>query len=148
MAPDCFPQTTHPAPIAPRRPVVMVSFVQPDCTYKKGSYSLSGTGLQFSSDGPTVRDAIKALKAARPNTRVIVAVGGATYTNFKGMNTQCIKDLVDDFGFDGADLDWGERPGVGGGAAGAHSACAVTGAVHTGAALGSCLNLHQRWLVN
>ena len=93
----------------------MVSFVQPDCTYKKGSYSLSGTGLQFSSDGPTVRDAIKALKAARPNTRVIVAVGGATYTNFKGMNTQCIKDLVDDFGFDGADLDWGERPGVGGG---------------------------------
>ena len=126
----------------------MVSFVQPDCTYKKGSYSLSGTGLQFSSDGPTVRDAIKALKAARPNTRVIVAVGGATYTNFKGMNTQCIKDLVDDFGFDGADLDWGERPGVGGGAAGAHSACAVTGAVHPGAALGSCLNLHQRWLVN
>ena len=87
---------------------MIVSFALPDCTYKKGSYSLSGTGLQFSSDGPTVRDGIKALKTAQPNTRVLVAVGGATYTNFKSLNTQCIKDLVDDFGFDGADLDWGE----------------------------------------
>jgi hypothetical protein len=31
----------------------------------------------------------------------MLAVGGATYTNFAGMNTVCIKDIVDDFGFDG-----------------------------------------------
>lgn len=81
--------------------VVSVSFAQPDCTYVKGSLSLQGTGLSFSSDGPTVKAAIAALKAAQPNTRVMLAVGGATYTNFAAMNTACIKNIVDDFGFDG-----------------------------------------------
>jgi chitinase len=81
---------------------VMVSFAKPDCTYTKGSLSLQGTGLDFSSDGQVVADAIAALKAAQPNTRVLLAVGGATYTGFSAMNTKCIKDIVDDFGFDGA----------------------------------------------
>lgn len=86
--------------------VVVVSFVQPDCSYTKGSFSLQGTGLQFSSDGPVVRDGIAALKAKQPNTWVMLAVGGATYTNFTGINAKCIKDLVDDFGFDGVDYDF------------------------------------------
>jgi hypothetical protein len=86
--------------------VVTVSFAQPDCAYVKGSLSLLGTGLQFSSDGAVVRGAIAALKAAQPSTRVLLAVGGATYTNFAAMSTQCIRDLVDDFGFDGVDLDY------------------------------------------
>lgn len=81
--------------------VVSVSFAQPDCTYVKGSLALQGTGLSFSSDGPTVKAAIAALKAAQPNTRVMLAVGGATYTNFAALNTACIKNIVDDFGFDG-----------------------------------------------
>jgi chitinase len=81
--------------------VVIVSFVRPDCTYTKGRLALAGTGLDFSSDGPVVKNAIAILKSAHPNTRVLLAVGGATYTNFAGMNTQCIKDMVDDFGFDG-----------------------------------------------
>jgi hypothetical protein len=81
--------------------VISVSFAKPDCAYVKGSLSLANTGLQFSSTGPVVQAAIAALKAAQPNTRVMLAVGGATYGNFAGMNTACIKDLVDDFGFDG-----------------------------------------------
>jgi len=90
-----------PAPPAGYVNVVIVSFAQPDCTYVKGSLSFTGTGLQFSSAGPVVKDAIAALKSAHSNTRVLLAVGGATYYNFAGMNTQCIKDIVDDFGFDG-----------------------------------------------
>lgn len=93
--------------------VVSVSFAQPDCSYVKGSLSLQGTGLSFSSDGPTVKAAIAALKAAQPNTRVMLAVGGATYTNFAALNTACIKNVVDDFGFDG-ECAWGLRlQGVG-----------------------------------
>jgi hypothetical protein len=135
----------------------MISFAKPDCTYAKGSYALANTGLSFSSDGTVVRDAVAALKRAQPNTRVMLAVGGATYTNFAGaagdaafsgcsvpaaaaaspstvrpliheslpgfptrsrahprpapapppgLNPQCIKDIVTDFGLDGADLDW------------------------------------------
>jgi len=86
--------------------VVAVSFAKPDCTYTKGSFSLGSTGLQFSSDGPTVAAAIVSLKSRQPNTRVLLAVGGATYTNFAGINTKCLKDLVDDFGFDGVDYDY------------------------------------------
>jgi chitinase len=71
--------------------VVAVSFAKPDCTYSKGSFMLSGTGLQFSSEGATVSAAIAALKTRQPNTRVLLAVGGATYTNFAGINTQCLK---------------------------------------------------------
>jgi chitinase len=53
-----------------------------------------------------VKAAVAALKAAtNNNTKVLLAVGGATYTNFAQMNTQCIADLVDDFGFDGVDID-------------------------------------------
>jgi len=86
--------------------VVIVSFAKPDCTYAKGSYSLAGTGLQFSSDGSVVKAAIASLKAKQPNTRVLLAVGGATYTNFAATNTGCLKDIVDDFGFDGLDYDY------------------------------------------
>jgi chitinase len=48
-----------------------------------------------------VKAGIAALKAAQPNTRILLAVGGATYTNFAATSPQCIKDIVDDFGFDG-----------------------------------------------
>lgn len=41
-----------------------------------------GTGLSFSVDGPIVRDAISTLKSRQPNTRVLLAFGGATYPNF------------------------------------------------------------------
>jgi hypothetical protein len=78
--------------------VVVVSFAKPDCAYVKGSLDLAGTGMDFSSSGPVVKDAIVSLKQRQPNTRVLLAVGGATYTAFDKMNTQCIKDLVDDFG--------------------------------------------------
>jgi hypothetical protein len=47
----------------------------------KGSLSFTGTGLEFSSAGATVRDAVALLKARQPNTRVLLGVGGATYTN-------------------------------------------------------------------
>lgn len=50
-----------------------------------------GTGLDFSSDGAVVRDAISSLKARQPNTRVLLAVGGATYTNFAGEPGACYR---------------------------------------------------------
>jgi len=100
--------TSRPAvcPLAAYVNVVVVSFVKPDCTYTKGSLAFSGTGVDFSSPGDVVRDAIKILKDSNPNVRVLLAVGGATYTNFARMNTQAIRDIVDDFGYDGVDLDY------------------------------------------
>ena len=64
-------------------------------TYKKGSVlSVDNSGLQFSWDSAVVRDAIILLKATQPTTRVMLAVGGASYQNWGGLNAKAIKDLV------------------------------------------------------
>ncbi len=52
--------------------VIILSFARPDCSYTKGSLALAGTGLQFSSAGRVVRDAVAALRARQPNTRVLL----------------------------------------------------------------------------
>ena len=85
--------------------MVCLAFAQPDCTYIKGSTSFAGTGLDFSVTVNTVRAAIGALRTAQPNTRVLLSVGGASYKNFAGLNPTCIKDIIDDLGLDGADID-------------------------------------------
>jgi len=85
--------------------VVNLVFVFPDCRYTAGSFDLSGTGLQFSSDSSVVKDAIATLKARNPNTKVLVAVGGATYTNWAQLNPTAIANFVKDFGLDGVDID-------------------------------------------
>ena len=91
--------------------VVIVGFAKPDCTYVKGSLdiSYSRTGLIFqnnfvSATGAELKASIAALKAAQPNTRVLLSAGGgdAAYNNWQAINTQCLKDLVDDLGFHGA----------------------------------------------
>jgi len=79
--------------------------MKPDCTYQ-GGLKLAGTGLDFSSDGSAVKGAITALKAKNPNTKTLVAVSGATYTNFGGLNIQAIAKFVADFGLDGVDIDY------------------------------------------
>eukprot|EP00882_Tetradesmus_deserticola_P024693 GHRQ01027002.1.p3 GENE.GHRQ01027002.1~~GHRQ01027002.1.p3 ORF type:complete len:126 (-),score=50.63 GHRQ01027002.1:986-1363(-) len=81
--------------------VVMLSFARPDCIYTKGSLSFSGTGLEFTAAGSTVRAAVARLKAAHSNTRVLLAVGGGTYKNWQAMNGRCLQDIVDDFRLDG-----------------------------------------------
>ena len=42
----------------------------------------AGTGIQFSSDASVIKDAIALLKKTNPGTKVLVAVGGATYTSW------------------------------------------------------------------
>lgn len=100
------PQQIQLANIAPYVNRVIVSFIQPNATYTKGSYNFTGTGLQFAADGKVVKDAITLLKKYNPKTKVLVAVGGQTYTNFAQMNPQVIANIVKDFGFDGVDIDY------------------------------------------
>ena len=99
------PQKLQLANIAPYVNMVVVSFMRPDATYN-GNNSLAGTGLDFSADGTVVKDAFAHLKSENPNTKVLVAVGGATYHNFAALNTKAIADVVKDFGFDGVDIDY------------------------------------------
>ncbi len=85
--------------------MVIVSFIKPDATYS-GNLNLANTGLQFSADGSVVKGAIALLKQRNPNTKVLVAVGGASYKNFANLNTGAIASVVKDFGFDGVDIDY------------------------------------------
>lgn len=86
--------------------VVILSFMRPDNTYQAGSSTFAGTGLDFSSDPSVIQGAIALLKKQNPGTKVLVAVGGATYTNFGALNAAGVAAFVQDFGLDGADLDY------------------------------------------
>jgi chitinase len=91
--------------------VVNVSFMQPDTTYQPGSLVLRGTTfLDIQYDGPTLKAAIAALHQANPNTRVLISVGGATLYNWGSFHPNAVAALVQDFGFDGVDLDY--EPGT------------------------------------
>lgn len=79
-----------------------------DASYA-GGIIWQGTGVQFSSNADVVKGAIAILKQKNPATKVLIAVGGATYTNWAGMNTAAIKKFVDDFGLDGVDIDYEVR---------------------------------------
>jgi chitinase len=83
---------------------VILAFMRPDTTYP-GGVTFQGTGIDFSSDPAVVRDAIQLLKQ-RTGAKVLVAVGGATYTGFGSMNTAAIAKFVAAFGLDGVDLDY------------------------------------------
>lgn len=99
------PNQLQLANLPPYVNMAIVSFMKPDATYS-GNLSLAGTGLDFSADGSVVKGAIALLKSKNPGTKVLVAVGGATYHNFAGLNTKAIADVVRDFGFDGVDIDY------------------------------------------
>lgn len=86
--------------------VVNLSFMQPDATYQKGSMQLSGTGLQFSYSADVFKQAINHLHQINPNTKVLVAIGGASYTNWNNLNVRAIADFISDFGLDGVDIDY------------------------------------------
>jgi len=100
------PQQLQLAKIAPYVNVVIVSFMNPNATYK-GNYNLDGTGLEFNVDGKVVKDAIALLKTRNRNTKVLLGVGGAKYRkNFSSLNPTVIANVVKDFGFDGVDIDY------------------------------------------
>lgn len=98
--------------LAPYVNMVIVSFMMPNATYEKGSYKLGkevgkDTGLTFSIDGRAVKEEIALLKRKNPGTKVLISVGGDSYSKvgyFEKLNPQVIADVVEDFGFDGVDI--------------------------------------------
>ena len=81
-----------------------------DTTYSSGAgVTWAGTGIQFSSEASVIKDAIALLKKANPGTMVLVAVGGATYTNWGALNAAGIASFVQTFSLDGVDIDFEVR---------------------------------------
>lgn len=86
---------------------LFLGFAKPNLQYEKGSYDLSGTGIEVPYDGCTLKESVAALKTKGIN--VILSVGGETYwrdENSYNIDYQQIKDLVDDIGFAGIDWDF------------------------------------------
>ncbi|TXB65948.1 T9SS type A sorting domain-containing protein [Vicingus serpentipes] len=87
---------------------VFLSFAKPDLTYLKGSYDISGTGIEVPYDGCSLKESVSALKDR--GIHVILSIGGETFWNsssvYNNINYQQIKDLVDDMGFVGIDWDF------------------------------------------
>ncbi len=59
-----------------------------------------------SSEPAVVKGAIALLKRHNPRTRVLVSVGGATYTAWDRLNATAIASFVRQFGLDGVDVDY------------------------------------------
>lgn len=83
--------------------IIYLAFANPACHYKSNSFTLSGTGLDFSSDFKLVKDAISKLKSK--GVIVMLSIGGATY-HFDTLQTDSILALTKDLGCDGIDIDW------------------------------------------
>lgn len=85
--------------------MIILSFMKPDTQYA-GNLSLENTGLDYSFGGPILKEAIAAVHAKNPGTKVIIAIGGATYTNWEATNASAVAKFVKDFGLDGVDIDY------------------------------------------
>lgn len=85
--------------------IINIAFANWELQYNKGKRSFAGTGIDFSSDFETVAGAIKIYKQ-NTGGKVLLSVGGATYTNFKAANFKAAADIVDDLGLDGVDIDY------------------------------------------
>lgn len=88
---------------------VYVSFMRPDNAYR-GELAQPGlvaaSGVEFWMEGTTIRRAIALLKQRNPYTKVLVAVGGATYNGWAALNATGVRKFVDTFGLDGVDIDY------------------------------------------
>ena len=88
---------------------ILVSFATPSMSYTRGQNTFSGTGLQFSCEFPTVKEAIAIAHQNNPNQKFILSVGGATY-QWTNPNYEGIAALMTDLGLDGVDIDFENDP--------------------------------------
>jgi hypothetical protein len=86
--------------------VVAIFVGKPDMSYTSGQNSWSGTGVEFSdyNNFGNVKADVAAMRAK--GTKVLLAIGGATYNNWSTFNVQAINALVTDLGLNGVELDF------------------------------------------
>jgi len=85
--------------------VVNVAFMLPNNKYS-GNLDLKSAGIDLPYDGNEAKTAIALLKAKNPETKVLISVGGASYTGWDKFNEAGVAKLVKDLGLDGVDIDY------------------------------------------
>ena len=84
---------------------VLLAFARPDLAYA-GDLDLSNTGLEVPYSGSVLKASLTALKMRIPGVRILISIGGETYTNWHKFDREAIKLFVRDFELDGVDLDF------------------------------------------
>ena len=84
---------------------ILLAFVRPDLAYA-GDLDLSNTGLEVPYSGSVLKASLAALKMRNPGVKILISVGGETYTNWHKFDREALKRLVRDFELDGVDLDF------------------------------------------
>jgi hypothetical protein len=86
--------------------VVALAFARPDAEYAGDlAAPLAGSGLEYPVTGLVLRQAVADLHRRNPGQKVILSIGGATYTAWDRLSVAAIALLVRDLGLDGVDLD-------------------------------------------
>ncbi|MBN2751641.1 MAG: hypothetical protein JXQ84_02930 [Rhodospirillaceae bacterium] len=102
--PAVRPQNTGIARLPDNVNIIILSFVRPDAVYSGGE-DMKQTGLSFPYSRTILAQAIAERKAHFPGTRVLLAIGGATYGAWRALNPEAIARLVSAIGADGVDID-------------------------------------------
>ena len=108
------------ATVPPAYSHIVVAFAQPDFSWNGDMTSWAGSGLGFRASPAQIKQAIDAAHARKQ--RVLLAIGGATYTNWDalaaegrsgiaGPVSKALAHMIEVLGFDGTDVDY-EREGT------------------------------------
>jgi chitinase len=84
---------------------VVLAFARPDLGYA-GDLDLEDTGIEVPYPGSVLKASLAALKTRLPGVRILVSVGGESYTNWDKFDPEAIRRFVRDFEIDGVDLDF------------------------------------------
>ncbi|MGA7711834.1 MAG: glycosyl hydrolase family 18 protein [Rhizomicrobium sp.] len=108
------------AAVSPAYSHIVIAFAKPDFSWNGDMTSWSGSGLGFGAPPKQIEQAIGTLHARKQ--RVLLAIGGATYTNWTalaaegrsravGPVSKALALMIEALDFDGADVDY-EREGT------------------------------------
>lgn len=103
--PAAGPSATRLAALPGYVDIVALSFARPDAFYP-GMLDLEGSGLQYPYSGKILKGAVALLHQRHPGTRVLLSVGGQSYTGWSGLNETALAAVVKDLGLDGIDIDY------------------------------------------
>ena len=86
---ETFGQSSH------RSDEILLAFVRPDLAYA-GDLDLSNTGLEVPYSGSVLKASLAALKMRNPGVKILISVGGETYTNWTSSIGRRLKRFVRD----------------------------------------------------
>jgi chitinase len=90
--------------LPPEIGIVALAFARPDMTFL--GESLSGSGLEMPYKTTVLITSIQKLRRRNPHVKILVSIGGESYTAWQRLDAKAIAGFVKTLGLDGIDIDF------------------------------------------